>query len=95
MTVDFGRGLKTKFSDYVFDNDLNGRGDGYAVTVDGSNLPVLGAFKPIIKAVYGSSRLGYDADGSQQLHHRQQRRLPLLPWRACRDHPGRHPQAGH
>ncbi|WP_202630417.1 S-layer homology domain-containing protein [Deinococcus alpinitundrae] len=64
VTVDFGRSLKTKFSDYVFDNDLDGRGDGYAVTVDGSNLPVLGAFKPIIKAVYGSSNLTYDAAGA-------------------------------
>jgi len=64
ITVDFGRSLKTKFSDYVFDNDKDGRGDGYVVTVDGSNLPVLGAFKPIIKAVYGSSNLTYDAAGA-------------------------------
>ncbi|GAA4013743.1 S-layer homology domain-containing protein [Deinococcus rubellus] len=64
VTVDFGRSLKTKFSDYIFDNNLDGRGDGYAVTVDGSNLPVLGAFKPIIKAIYGSSNLTYDATGA-------------------------------
>ena len=64
VTVDFGRSLKTKFSDYVFDNDLNGRGDGYAVTINGSNLPIIGAFKPIIKAVYGSSNLTYDAAGA-------------------------------
>ncbi|AZI42528.1 S-layer protein [Deinococcus psychrotolerans] len=64
VTVDFGRGVKAKFSDYVFDNDKNARGDGYVVTVDGGNLPVLGAFKPIIKAVYGSSKLTYNADGS-------------------------------
>lgn len=62
VTVDFGRGVKARFSDYVFDNDLNARGDGYVVTVDGSNLPVLGAFKPVIKAVYGSSRVSYGAD---------------------------------
>ena len=64
VTVDFGRALKTKFGDYVFDNDKNGRGDGYVVTVDGANVPIIGAFKPIIKVVYGSSRLGYNADGT-------------------------------
>ncbi len=54
VIVDFGRGQKFKFGDYVFDNDSTGRGDGFIVTVDGSNLPVIGAFKPVIKAVYGS-----------------------------------------
>ena len=63
VTVDFGKSLKTKFSDYVFDNNLNGRGDGFTVTVDGSNVPIIGAFKPIIKAIYGSSNLNYVAGG--------------------------------
>ena len=54
IVVDFGRGQKFKFGDYVFDNDKTGRGDGFIVTVDGGNLPVIGAFKPVIKAVYGS-----------------------------------------
>ncbi|MFC4456034.1 S-layer homology domain-containing protein [Deinococcus sonorensis] len=54
VIVDFGRGQKFKFGDYLFDNDKTGRGDGFIVTVDGSTLPVFGAFKPIIKAVYGS-----------------------------------------
>ncbi|WP_293915291.1 S-layer homology domain-containing protein [Deinococcus sp.] len=60
VTVDFGSALKTKFSDYAFDNDKNGRGDGYNVTIDGSSLPVFGAFKPVIKTIYGSSRLAND-----------------------------------
>ncbi|ADV66214.1 S-layer homology domain-containing protein [Deinococcus maricopensis] len=55
ITVDFGKQQKFKFGDYIFDNDSKGRGDGYIVTVDGSNLPGFGAFKPMIKAVYGSN----------------------------------------
>ena len=62
ITVDFGAALKTKFGDYAFDNDKNGRGDGYNVTIDGSSLPVFGAFKPVIKTIYGSSRLTYAAN---------------------------------
>jgi S-layer homology domain len=62
VTVDFGRAVKAKFGDYAFDNDKEGRGDGYNVTIDGSSLPVFGAFKPVIRTVYGSSRLTYKAN---------------------------------
>lgn len=61
VTVTFGKGLKFKFSDYVGDNDAVGRGDGFNVKIDGSTLPVIGAFKPIINTVYGS-RLGANND---------------------------------
>ncbi|MBZ9714106.1 S-layer homology domain-containing protein [Deinococcus multiflagellatus] len=54
ITVTFGKSLKFKFADYIGDNDAVGRGDGYIVNVDGSTLPVLGAFKPTITGVYGS-----------------------------------------
>ncbi|QFP75460.1 S-layer homology domain-containing protein [Deinococcus sp. AJ005] len=60
VTVTFGKALKFKFSDYLFDNDKTGRGDGYVVKVDGSNVPVIGAYKPVIQVVYGS-RGGADA----------------------------------
>ncbi len=60
VTVTFGKALKFKFSDYLFDNDSTGRGDGYIVDVDGSTLPVIGAYKPTITVVYGS-RGGADA----------------------------------
>ncbi|CAM3788900.1 S-layer homology domain-containing protein [Deinococcus frigens] len=60
VVVTFGKGLKFKFSDYLFDNDSTGRGDGYVVSVDGSNVPVIGAYKPVITVVYGS-RGGADA----------------------------------
>lgn len=61
VTVTFGKGLKFKFSDYVGDNDAVGRGDGFNVKIDGSTLPVIGAFKPMINTVYGS-RLGANND---------------------------------
>ncbi|PTA67148.1 S-layer homology domain-containing protein [Deinococcus arcticus] len=54
ITVTFGKSLKFKFADYIGDNDAVGRGDGYIVNVDGSTLPVIGAFKPTITGVYGS-----------------------------------------
>ncbi|MDK2014152.1 MULTISPECIES: S-layer homology domain-containing protein [unclassified Deinococcus] len=54
VTVTFGKALKFKFADYIGDNDAVGRGDGYIVSVDGSTLPVIGAFKPMITGVYGS-----------------------------------------
>lgn len=54
VTVTFGKGLNFKFSDYVGDNDAVGRGDGFNVKIDGSTLPVIGAFKPMINTVYGS-----------------------------------------
>ncbi|MFT2721419.1 S-layer homology domain-containing protein [Deinococcus sp. A31D244] len=54
VTVTFGKGLKFKFSDYIGDNDAVGRGDGFNVKIDGSTLPVIGAFKPMINTVYGS-----------------------------------------
>ncbi|GHG41318.1 hypothetical protein CBQ26_17045 [Deinococcus indicus] len=60
VTVTFGKNLKFKFADYVGDNDKTARGDGYLVSVDGSTLPVIGAFKPMITGVYGS-RGGADA----------------------------------
>ena len=63
VIVDFGRSLKTKFGDYIFDNNLDGRGDGFTVTVDGSNVPIIGAFKPVIMAIYGSSNLTFAAGG--------------------------------
>ncbi|GGK95051.1 S-layer homology domain-containing protein [Deinococcus radiotolerans] len=62
VTVTFGKNLKFKFADYIGDNDLNGRGDGYIVNVDGSNLPVLGAYKPTLTGVYGSKG-GANGDG--------------------------------
>lgn len=49
-----GPNLTTKFTDYVFDNDDAGYGDGYLATVDGSSLPGLGAFSPKIVVAYGS-----------------------------------------
>ncbi|MVN87786.1 S-layer protein [Deinococcus sp. HMF7620] len=54
ITVTFGKNLKFKFADYIGDNDYAGRGDGFIVNVDGSTLPVIGAFKPTIQTVYGS-----------------------------------------
>ncbi|MBB6017174.1 S-layer homology domain-containing protein [Deinococcus radiopugnans] len=60
VTVTFGKALKFKFGDYLFDNDATGRGDGFIVNVDGSNVPVIGAYKPNITVVYGS-RGGADA----------------------------------
>ncbi|MDV6376087.1 S-layer homology domain-containing protein [Deinococcus arenicola] len=54
VVVTFGKALKFKFSDYLFDNDSTGRGDGYIVAVDGSTVPVIGAYKPTITVVYGS-----------------------------------------
>lgn len=62
VTVTFGKALKFKFADYIGDNDAVGRGDGYIVSVDGSTLPVIGAFKPMITGVYGS-RGGANLDG--------------------------------
>ncbi|MFK7603166.1 S-layer homology domain-containing protein [Deinococcus sp. SM5_A1] len=60
VTVTFGKALKFKFGDYLFDNDSTGRGDGYVISVDGKNVPVIGAYKPVITVVYGS-RGGADA----------------------------------
>ncbi|GGO35154.1 S-layer homology domain-containing protein [Deinococcus humi] len=60
VTVTFGKALKFKFGDYLFDNDATGRGDGFVVNVDGSTVPVIGAYKPNITVVYGS-RGGGDA----------------------------------
>ncbi|WP_414657645.1 S-layer homology domain-containing protein [Deinococcus sp. VB343] len=56
VIVTIGRNQKFFFTDYVFDNDKKsgGRGDGFKVAVDGSNLPVIGAWKPQILGVYGS-----------------------------------------
>ncbi|UBV42702.1 S-layer homology domain-containing protein [Deinococcus taeanensis] len=54
VTVTFGKALKFKFADYIGDNDAIGRGDGFIVNVDGSTLPVIGAFKPTLTGVYGS-----------------------------------------
>ncbi|WP_288402381.1 S-layer homology domain-containing protein [uncultured Deinococcus sp.] len=62
VIVTLGRQQKFYFSDYLFDNDYDGRGDGFTVTVDGSNVPVIGAFKPVIKGVYGSNS-GLDGTG--------------------------------
>ncbi|MBZ9750122.1 S-layer homology domain-containing protein [Deinococcus sp. HMF7604] len=62
ITVTFGKSLKFKFADYIGDNDYAGRGDGFLVNVDGSTLPVIGAFKPTIQTVYGS-RGGVNSDG--------------------------------
>ncbi|PNY81804.1 S-layer homology domain-containing protein [Deinococcus koreensis] len=54
VVVTFGKGLKFKFADYLGDNDKTGRGDGFNVLVDGSTVPVIGAFKPTLNFVYGS-----------------------------------------
>jgi len=54
VTVTFGKALKFKFADYIGDNDKTGRGDGYIVDVDGSNLPLIGSLKPTLQGVYGS-----------------------------------------
>lgn len=54
VTVTFGKSLKFKFADYLGDNDTDGRGDGYIVNVDGSNLPLIGGVKPTLQGVYGS-----------------------------------------
>lgn len=62
VIVTLGQQQKFYFSDYVFDNNYDGRGDGFTVTVDGSNVPVIGAWKPQIKGVYGS-RGGLDGTG--------------------------------
>lgn len=62
VVVTLGQQQKFYFGDYVFDNNYDGRGDGFTVTVDGSNVPVIGAWKPQIKAVYGS-RGGLDSTG--------------------------------
>ncbi|WP_291428858.1 S-layer homology domain-containing protein [Deinococcus sp.] len=61
VTVTFGKGLKFKFSDYIGDNDAVGRGDGFNVKIDGSTVPVIGAYKPVITTVYGS-RKGANTD---------------------------------
>ncbi|GGM18484.1 S-layer homology domain-containing protein [Deinococcus aerophilus] len=61
VTVQFGKALKFKFADYLFDNDVVGRGDGFVVTVDGSTVPVIGAYKPTITVVYGSRNGNRDA----------------------------------
>jgi S-layer homology domain len=61
VIVTFGKGQKFKFSDYILDNDKTARGDGYTVAIDGSPLPVIGAFKPMINVVYGSKG-GADGD---------------------------------
>jgi S-layer homology domain len=61
VVVTFGKSLKFKFADYIGDNDTDGRGDGYNVKIDGSTLPVIGAFKPMINTVYGS-RAGRNGD---------------------------------
>ena len=62
VIVTLGQQQKFYFGDYVFDNNYDGRGDGFTVTVDGSNVPVIGAWKPQIKGVYGS-RGGLDGTG--------------------------------
>lgn len=62
VVVTLGQQQKFYFGDYVFDNNYDGRGDGFTVTVDGSNVPVIGAWKPQIKGVYGS-RGGLDGTG--------------------------------
>ena len=54
VIVTLGHEQKFYFADYAFDNNYDGRGDGFVVNVDGGNLPVLGALKPKITAVYGS-----------------------------------------
>ena len=54
VTITFGKSLKFKFADYLGDNDTDGRGDGYIVNVDGSNLPLIGGLKPTLQGVYGS-----------------------------------------
>ncbi len=54
VTVRFGKALKFKFADYLFDNDSTGRGDGFVVDINGSTVPVIGAYKPTITVVYGS-----------------------------------------
>ncbi|WP_309571751.1 S-layer homology domain-containing protein [Deinococcus sp.] len=61
VTVTFGKALKFHFADYIGDNDATGRGDGFLVNVDGSTVPVIGAFKPTLLFVYGS-RNGADGD---------------------------------
>ncbi|GGN35598.1 coiled-coil domain-containing protein [Deinococcus daejeonensis] len=55
VKVTFGRDLTFKFAEYIGDNDSEGRGDGYIVDVDGSNLPLIGSLKPTIQVVYGST----------------------------------------
>lgn len=62
VIVTLGQQQKFYFSDYAFDNNKDGRGDGYTVLVDGSNVPVIGAWKPQIYGVYGS-RGGVDNTG--------------------------------
>ena len=62
VIVTLGAQQKFYFGDYVFDNNYDGRGDGYTVTVDGSNAPLIGAWRPVIKGVYGS-RSGLDGTG--------------------------------
>ncbi|GHF62581.1 polyhydroxyalkanoate synthesis regulator phasin [Deinococcus metalli] len=54
ITVTFGQALKFHFADYIGDNDKTGRGDGFNVNIDGSTVPVIGAFKPTLQFVYGS-----------------------------------------
>ncbi|MFC3834062.1 MULTISPECIES: S-layer homology domain-containing protein [Deinococcus] len=61
ITVTFGRALKFHYADYIGDNDKTGRGDGFIVNVDGSTVPVIGAYKPTLQFVYGS-RGGADGD---------------------------------
>ncbi|GGS36307.1 S-layer homology domain-containing protein [Deinococcus knuensis] len=65
VTVTFGKNLKFKFADYIGDNDAVGRGDGFNVEIDGSTLPLIGAFKPMINTVYGSKG---GADGDNQYY---------------------------
>ncbi|GGJ46598.1 S-layer homology domain-containing protein [Deinococcus roseus] len=49
-----GENVKTQFTEYVFDNNVAGIGDGFVATVDGSSLPGIGAFKPTLTVAYGS-----------------------------------------
>ena len=54
ISLNFGVNPKFKFSDYVFDNDNNGRGPGVVATINGSDIAGIGGLKPKITAVYGS-----------------------------------------
>ncbi|PYE48669.1 S-layer homology domain-containing protein [Deinococcus yavapaiensis] len=55
VTITAGLSPTVKFTEYVFDNDVNSRGPGIVATVDGSNLPVIGAFRPTITATFGTT----------------------------------------
>lgn len=69
VIVKLGVNQRFFFGDYAFDNNYDNftsifdfntgaatatRNSGYTVWVDGSNVPVIGAFKPTIYTVYGS-----------------------------------------